>query len=128
MFIVLMYMNEDESLPNYLRLHRKKTGLSMRELGTLVGNSGEEQVSRHERFETLPPFVIAVAYEVVFRVPVSELFPGIRDRTEREVEQRIEALREVLELRSGRGRDAAMTARKLEWIAMRREIASPAGG
>ena len=80
-------------------------------------------MSRHERFETLPPFLIAVAYEVILNVPVTELFPGVRRRTEQEVNRRIEALREVLGQRSGRGRHASVTARKLEWIATRSDSA-----
>lgn len=119
-----MHTSKEHSLSNCIRFHRKKTGLNQRELGVLLGYSGEEQISRHERFESLPPFVIAVAYEVMFRVPITDLFPEVRDRTEQEVCRRIEALKEALEQRSGKGRHASITARKLEWIAMRDESIS----
>jgi hypothetical protein len=114
-----MNTRKEELLPNYLRQHRKKTGFSQREVGILLGYADEGQVLRHERFQSLPPFVIAIAYEVIFREPVSGLFPGIRNRTEQEIARRIEALKESLEQQSGKSRQALLTARKLEWIAMR---------
>ena len=103
-------------LPNYVRTHRKKAGLSQRELGILVGYEGEGQISRHERFHSVPPFMIAVAYEVVFKRPIAEIFPGLRQTVESEVEQRLDELQAALGRKTGRGRYAATTARKLEWI------------
>jgi hypothetical protein len=110
-------------LMNYVRVQRRKSGLSRQELGMLLGYVGEGQVPRHERVNSLPPFRVALAYEVVFQVPIAELFPGLRGRVEQEIERRIDVLRGTLEQRSGKGRHAPITAHKLEWIAMRRESA-----
>lgn len=113
-----MRVSHTRSLPNYLRTHRKKTGLSQRELGILVGYKSGHQISRHERFSSLPPLGAAIAFEVVFQLPIAELFPGLRGRIKKEVERSLVLLKEELGEKSGRGRDAVATARKLEWIAL----------
>ncbi len=116
-------MKQTHPLVNYVRVHRKRIGLSRRELGMLLGYMGEGQVPRHEQLSTLPPFSVAVAYGVVFRIPIAELFPGVHSYVEQEIEQRIEVLKGMLEQQSGKGRHAVVTAHKLEWIALRRESA-----
>src|ERR1039458_8748831 len=62
-------------LATYLRSHRKHSGLSQRELAYLLGYPDEGQVSRHERAYSIPSFLIALSYQAIFRVPVSDLFP-----------------------------------------------------
>jgi DNA-binding XRE family transcriptional regulator len=118
-----MENRQTHPLANYVRVHRKKTGLSRRDLSLLLGYVGEGQVPRHERLSSLPPLTVAVAYEIVFRVPIAELFPGLRGRVEQEIERRLDVLRAKLEQESGKDRHSATTAHKLEWIAMRRESA-----
>jgi hypothetical protein len=120
-FVVAMENTQTHLLTNYVRVHRKRSGLSRRELGLLVGYVGEGQVPRHERSSSPPPFSVAVAYEIVFQVPIAELFPGVRSRAEREIERRVELLKGTLEQQSGKERHSAITAHKLEWIAMRHE-------
>ena len=115
-----MGSRETPQLSNYVRFHRKRIGLYQEELGALLGYVGGGQVPRHERSKSLPSFATAIAYEVIFQVPVSDLFPAARDRVAEEIERRIDALKEALEQRSAKDPDAAMTARKLEWIALRR--------
>jgi transcriptional regulator with XRE-family HTH domain len=105
---------------NYLKTHRKRTGLSQRDLGLLVGYADEVQVSRHEKSETLPPLVVALSYEAVFRVSASVLFPGLFDELTGMIEERLAELEEELTKRSGRGRRANITAQKLIWIRERR--------
>lgn len=109
-----------DRLPNYLRTHRKKTGLSQRDVGRVLGYQDEGPISRHEQFHSAPPLLIALGYEVVFRVPISEIFAGLRDAVEQDVEERLSELEQELQKRSGKGRHAAGTARKLEWISERK--------
>ncbi len=118
-----MQIRQTGPLANYVRVHRKRSGLSRRELGILLGYIGEGQVPHHEQLVSLPPFSVALAYEIVFRVSIAELFPGVRRHIEQEIERRIEALKEMLQQQSGKDRHAAITAHKLEWIAMWRESA-----
>lgn len=105
-----------EPLANYLRFHRKRIGLNQEELGKILGYRNEGQVSRHERLGSLPPLLIALGYEAVFRVPLSEIFPGLRDAVEQGIETRLAAFEEELQQHSGKGRSAPIIAHKLEWL------------
>jgi len=110
-----------KALGNYLRMYRKKSGLSLRELGSLLGYKDLSPVSKHERSLSVPPLAIALCYEVIFRVPVSDLFPGVHARVTREIESKLAALEAELGQRSGKGRGANVTAKKLIWLTERRE-------
>lgn len=111
-----------ETLGNYLRTHRRRSGLSQRELGLLLGYVNEGQVSRHERSKTIPSLIAALAYEVVFRVRVAELFTGVHGEVTRMMEGNLAAFEEQLQQRSGKGRGANETAQKLTWLKARREL------
>ncbi len=109
----------DERIPNYLRTHRKRVGLTQRELAEALGFYDESPISRHERFESTPPLSIAIGYEIVFRVPVSEIFAGLRDQVQKDVESRLRDLRDVLGERSVKDRGAMAVGRKLMWLSER---------
>ena len=111
-----------ERLGNYLRTHRKKSGLSQRELGRLLGYADEGAVSRHEKSHTLPPLLTAIGYEIIFRTPMAELLPGIRLTVEQAVEGRMRELEEELQKKSGKENRAASVAHKLAWFYERRDI------
>jgi transcriptional regulator with XRE-family HTH domain len=113
-----------DRLTNYLRTHRKKTGLSQRDLARIVGYKDEVPISRHEQFQRLPSVMVALGYEIVFQVPISEIYAGLRDAIEQDIEERISELERELQQKSGKGRHAAGTARKLEWISERKTSGS----
>ena len=107
-----------KALANSLRLHRRRTGLSQGELGRLLGYDDESAVAKHERFQAMPPFLIALGYEVIFQMPVSELFPGIAETVALGIEARLDELEREL-CQGGVIARPAMT-RKLDWLATRR--------
>jgi DNA-binding XRE family transcriptional regulator len=109
----------DRRLANYLRTHRRNVSLTQRELGNILG-CHEVAVSRHERFLTKPPLLVALGYEIIFRVPVSEIFAGLRDEVEEEIERKLVEIEEGLGHRGAKGRDANITAQKLLWLSERR--------
>jgi hypothetical protein len=110
----------NEPLANYVRIHRRKAGLSQRELGRVLGYKDEGPVSRHEQCYSVPPLLIALGYEIVFQASVSEIFPGLRDTVELAVEEQLAALESELQGRSARAPGAAAVARKLVWLSERR--------
>jgi DNA-binding XRE family transcriptional regulator len=114
-------MNTQEQA-NYLRTHRKRSGMSQRELGLLLGYEDQGQVSRHERSQTIPPLVTALAYEVIFREPISALFPGIHEHVKQVIEGNLTELENNLQSRSGKGRGAKVTAQKLVWLMERKGL------
>jgi DNA-binding XRE family transcriptional regulator len=106
-------------LANYIRMHRKRAGLTQRELGLILGYGYESPVSRHERFRALPSLIVALSYEAVFHVPVSEIFAGVHEAVALGVEERLSALEAELRKRIEEDIDAVMAAKKLTWIAER---------
>jgi DNA-binding XRE family transcriptional regulator len=104
-----------ESLACRLRALRRKSGLSQIELAQILGFISEVPVSRHERSETVPNLLTALGYEVIFRVPISELFPGLYRSVETVVEERLAVLEEDLQQSTAKGRMATPIARKLEF-------------
>lgn len=115
-----MFEQLNEPLVNYLRIHRRKAGLSQPELAWVLGYSDEGALAKHERFQSLPPFLIALGYEVIFQVPVSELFPGLLQSVAFGIEERLAEFESRLREQSATGPSAAWTARKLEWMNERR--------
>jgi DNA-binding XRE family transcriptional regulator len=110
------------SLSNYIRTHRLRAGLTQRELARIVDYRTKVSVSRHERVMALPPLLAALGYEVLFSVPVSELFAGMRDAVEQTVEERLTELEQEL-LRKPQTEIAR--AQTLDWIAERRTSSLP---
>jgi len=70
----------------------------------------------------MPDLQIAIGYELIFRIPVSELFAGLRDDVATDVEAHLLQLEEELGKRSARDQDANATARKLAWLSKRRDV------
>jgi len=111
-----------DPLDAYLRMYRKKAGLTQREMGSLLGYDDENAVGRHERLKTLPPFLIALGYEVVFKTPVGKLFSGLKETVEKAVEPRILELEEELQRKGVKQRGGLRNAQKLAWLSERRTI------
>jgi DNA-binding XRE family transcriptional regulator len=114
--------NNRDHLWNYIRIHRRRSGLSQGDLGRVLGYRNEETVARHERFEATPPLEVAISYEIVFRVPIAQMFAGLRAELEMRVEGSLAELEGDLGARSAQGSDAPATARKLIWLSGRRDI------
>ena len=106
---------------NYLRAHRKQSGFNQRDMGTILGCDAGA-VSKYEWSHNLPPLPLALALEVVFMVPVSELFSGLSEAVRNRVEQRLSEMETELGSRGGIGPRAVITAKKLEWLMERRRI------
>jgi transcriptional regulator with XRE-family HTH domain len=107
----------NQRLGNYLRAKRKAAGLSQRAVAALLGFESEAQVSRYERNKTVPSLVTALAYEVLFRTPVSELFPGVEETIHADIESKLHRLEAALE--EANGERAVPIERILQWIKVR---------
>jgi len=109
-----------EQIGNFLRSHRRKSGLSQRELATIVGYLTPFQVARHEQSVVIPALMIAISYEVIFSVSIREIFPGLYRNIETKIEEVLNSLEQELQESTAKGRKAAAIARKIEWLWMRR--------
>lgn len=108
-------------IESHIRTHRKKSGLTQLELAKLIGDKNAGRVSRHERGLTVPMLAAALSYETIFQVPVTDLFPSIRDVVVKNTETRLAALESFLGEKSAKTRDANATARKLQFIWARKK-------
>ena len=79
-------------LENYLRTYRKRSGLTQREVAFLLGWKNGAQLSRYEKRHTLPPLRTALAYEAIFKIPVAELFAGVRNSVDQDIRTRVDTL------------------------------------
>lgn len=113
---------ESSPTTSYLRTYRRRSGLSQRELADVLGLITEKRVSEHERSITVPLFLTAISYEIVFNVPISKLLPGIYETVRGNVESRLTELETQLQESNANGRAAIPIARKLEWICERKSL------
>src|SRR5579859_8105126 len=107
-----------ELVGNYIRAHRRRCGLSQRELGVLVGYGHGYAVGKHERSSAAPPLLVALAYEVVFGVTIAQLFTGFHSVVTRSVAQNLQELKVELENQS-RSRTGS-NPEKTQWLLKQR--------
>ena len=107
-----------------LRTFRKRSGLSQKELAQILGFRSGVPISRHERSESVPDLLTALGYEAIFRVPVSELFPGMYQTVAVGIEERLAKMEGELHQSTAKGRNATPIARVLEFLVMRRSMDS----
>ncbi|MEW6306746.1 MAG: helix-turn-helix transcriptional regulator [Verrucomicrobiota bacterium] len=84
-------------LPNYLRSHRKRLAFSQEDVAFLLGAGSGAKVCRYERFVRVPSLETALAFEVIFRKPVRELFAGQYEKVECRVLARAQKLLETVD-------------------------------
>jgi transcriptional regulator with XRE-family HTH domain len=76
----------------YLLSYRKRSALSQGEVAFLLGIRSGSKISHYERFNREPGLQTALAYEAIYQKPVSELFPGLFEKIQREVKARAKIL------------------------------------
>ncbi len=72
-------------MTHYLRRYRLRAALTQREMGQLLGCRSSATVCQYEARKREPDLRTALAYQVVFGLPVAALFPGINREVEQEV-------------------------------------------
>jgi hypothetical protein len=106
---------------NCIKTHRRRCGLSQRELGILIGYGAEDRgaaVGRHERSNAAPPLLIALAYEIVFETPASQLFSGFHAAVAQSVARNFEELK--AELTGPNGEKKIGNIQKRQWLEKQR--------
>jgi DNA-binding XRE family transcriptional regulator len=116
----LIHEQPNEPLTNYLRAHRRRSGFTQHELAGVLGYLNSDAISRHERRESMPTLFIALSYEVLYRVPVSEIFSGLTATVESRLEAQLAEFERYLGEQDARSSRAPAIARKLEWLNERR--------
>ena len=105
---------------NHIRRHRKRIGLSQREISLLLGYKNQWQISRQERSDAIPPLLAALAYQVIFQVPVSVIFAPMHSAILKTIERNLADFERALIERSP-GRLPRTTEHKLKWLRERQK-------
>ena|SRR5690348_11260412 len=111
-------------LQNYLRTYRRKSGLTQREVAFLLGTKAAAQLSRYEQWHRVPPLRTALALEAIFKIPVGEIFGGLRDAVCEDTAKRITALADEEHSGARQTRDNFLRKRKRAWLSERQGEAS----
>jgi len=80
------------NLQNYLRMYRRRTGLSEREVAYLLGCHCSSKESRYEHGVRCPNLKTVFAYETVYGAPPENLFSGIYHEVKKATVRRARAL------------------------------------
>lgn len=70
------------AIENYLRTHRKRSGLSQEDVAFLLGLKSGQIISRYERLDRVPSLETAFACQVLFDTLPHELYPGLYAKVE----------------------------------------------
>lgn len=84
---------------NYLRTHRKRSGLTQEDVAFLLELKSCQIISRYEQLTRIPSLRSALACQVVFDVAPRELFPGMYRNIEKLTIVRVELLAKRIEAR-----------------------------
>ena len=67
---------------NRLSLYRKRSGLSQKEVGLLLGYRDGEMIGYYERSQRPPNIAVAFGYQALFGATPRDLFPDMYGRVE----------------------------------------------
>jgi transcriptional regulator with XRE-family HTH domain len=79
-----------------LRIHRKRSGLSQKELATLLGYRNAAVICRLERGQCPPRLWQYLALEIIFGKALAEMFPPLFVNVEDDVVRRAYGLHQTL--------------------------------
>jgi DNA-binding XRE family transcriptional regulator len=108
-------------LPNYLRTHRKRLGLSQRDVAFLLKSKDGARICRCERSRQTPHLKTLLAYEILFQTPIRDLYAGVRCEVEEGIMERAQLLLEQV-LRKTRGKRIARKIATLQVLLSRRAV------
>lgn len=94
-------------LPSYLLSLRKQLGLSQSDMATLLGIDGSA-LCKFESLSRRPSMELAVGTEVIFGLPMKEVFPARYGKLERAVAERARRLHDRYSARSNSPKGAKL--------------------
>jgi transcriptional regulator with XRE-family HTH domain len=62
-------------------------GFTQKRVARLLGHRDTTMVSHYEHGRSFPPLPVALSLEIILRVPVAFLFPGLYDETKLRIRQ-----------------------------------------
>jgi transcriptional regulator with XRE-family HTH domain len=89
-------MDSTKHKQNNLVLYRRRMGFTQKQVVHLLGRRDTSMLSHYERGRALPPLIVALGLEIIYRIPVAFLFHPMYDELKRHI-------REGEETMAGRG-------------------------
>ena len=80
--------NRTRKTTNYLRLYRKKNGLSQKQIAYLMGYKSSNSISHYERGYKFPQLINLLKLEIIHRTPIAFLFKDQYLALKKEIRQR----------------------------------------
>src|SRR5579862_6973738 len=84
-------------LTTYIKMYRKRTGLTHEEVAFLLGSMSGTSVSRHEQAQRVPILHTALKYEIILNASVRDLYEGLFAEVRETVQARARGLCASLE-------------------------------
>ena len=106
-------------LNNYLRTHRKHSGLSQSDVSYVIRVKHKAELSRYERGRRSPSLRTALACQELYGESVSELFAGLNDSVARDTRSQMNRLRGKFQGRIDSKRTERRIMQKFLWISHR---------
>jgi transcriptional regulator with XRE-family HTH domain len=75
-------------LTNRLAYFRKRMKFSQKQVAAILGLKNVGTISNYERGKAVPSLERALAFEIVYRVPVAFIFPNLYDPLKAKLRQR----------------------------------------
>jgi len=113
------YLMATSRLNNYLRTHRKYSGLSQSEVSFLARLKNKAELSRYERNVRVPSLRTALACQELYGVAVSDLFAGLSDSVASDTRGRMKRLQARLQSRIDPKSTGNRIMQKFQWISHR---------
>lgn len=83
----------------YLRVYRRRAGLSQEDVAYLLGIQARTGVSRHELADSIPVLEVLLAYEAIYGACTGDLYKGLRQQVVQDTTLRAQGLIKRLQLR-----------------------------
>jgi transcriptional regulator with XRE-family HTH domain len=85
-------MQSAKQKPNSLILYRRRMGFTQRQVARLLGHRDASMVSHYEHSRAMPPLLVALKLEIIYRTPVAFLFPAVYDELRLDIRNQEAAL------------------------------------
>jgi transcriptional regulator with XRE-family HTH domain len=70
---------------NELLVYRRRMGFSQKQVARLLGHRDTSMLSRYEHGHSLPPLLIALELEIIYRAPVAFLYVSLYKRLKEQI-------------------------------------------
>lgn len=86
-----------KKLDNYLKVYRKQSGLTQKEIATLLDKKSVAVISKIENGRSIPSLETAVYLSIIYRQPITELIPVLIEKWQFQILKNLDCMNTDLE-------------------------------